>query len=165
MTAILPASILAFIFGACIGSFLNVCIYRIPAGASIVHPGSSCPRCKTMIPFYDNIPILSYLMLTGKCRNCRTPIAIRYPLVELLTGLFALACLLVFGPTMHGLVAFTFIATLIVVAFIDLDHRIGNFKVGKEADFVVLDLQATALMEQRMQNSGSLEDKLFALMM
>lgn len=124
MTAILPASILAFIFGACIGSFLNVCIYRIPAGASIVHPGSSCPRCKTMIPFYDNIPILSYLMLTGKCRNCRTPIAIRYPLVELLTGLFALACILVFGPTLHGLVSFIFIATLIVVAFIDLDHRI-----------------------------------------
>jgi len=91
MTTPMTANILAFIFGACIGSFLNVCIYRIPTGLSIVHPGSSCPRCKTMIPFYDNIPILSYLMLMGKCRNCRAPIAIRYPFVELLGGLSALA--------------------------------------------------------------------------
>ncbi len=124
MTTTLPVNIVAFIFGACIGSFLNVCIYRIPAGLSIVHPGSSCPRCKTMIPFYNNIPILSYLLLVGKCSTCKTPIAIRYPLVELLGGFFALACLLSFGPTLHGLVVFAFIATLIVVTFIDLDHRI-----------------------------------------
>ncbi|WP_319409663.1 prepilin peptidase [uncultured Desulfosarcina sp.] len=120
----LTVYILAFIFGACIGSFLNVCIYRIPAALSIVHPGSSCPRCKTMIPFYDNIPILSYLLLMGKCRSCGASIAIRYPLVELLGGLFALACTLSFGPTIHGLVVFAFIATLTVVTFIDLDHRI-----------------------------------------
>jgi leader peptidase (prepilin peptidase)/N-methyltransferase len=120
----LPLSILAFIFGACIGSFLNVCIYRIPAGESVVHPGSSCPRCKTLIPFYDNIPVVSYLILAGKCRKCNLPIAMRYPLVELLTGLLAMACSLAFGPSLHALVVFTFIATLIVVAFIDLDHRI-----------------------------------------
>lgn len=113
-----------FIFGACIGSFLNVCIYRIPAGLSIVHPGSRCPRCKKAIPFYDNIPILSYLLLLGKCRRCKTPIGIRYPFVELLGGLSALACAQVFGLTLHGLVVFAFIATLIVVTFIDLDHRI-----------------------------------------
>lgn len=124
MTTPLTVNILAFIFGACIGSFLNVCIYRIPAALSIVHPGSSCPRCKTMIPFYDNIPILSYLLLMGKCRNCQAPIAIRYPFVELLGGLFALACAMSFGPTLHGLVVFAFIATLTVVTFIDLDHRI-----------------------------------------
>jgi leader peptidase (prepilin peptidase)/N-methyltransferase len=124
MTITLTVNILAFIFGACIGSFLNVCIYRIPAALSIVHPGSSCPRCKTMIPFYDNIPILSYLLLRGKCRNCHVPIAVRYPFVELLGGLIALACALSFGPTLHGLVVFTFIATLTVVTFIDLDHRI-----------------------------------------
>jgi leader peptidase (prepilin peptidase) / N-methyltransferase len=126
----LTVNILAFIFGACIGSFLNVCIYRIPAAMSIVHPGSSCPRCKTMIPFYDNIPIFSYLMLMGKCRKCGTPIAIRYPLVELLGGLCAVACVLSFGPTLHGLVAFAFIATLIVVTFIDLDHRIIPDKIS-----------------------------------
>jgi leader peptidase (prepilin peptidase)/N-methyltransferase len=124
MTATLALTIPAFTFGACIGSFLNVCIYRIPASLSIVHPGSSCPRCKTMIAFYDNIPILSYLLLTGKCRHCKAPIAVRYPLVEALTGLFAVACILFFGPTLQGLVSFIFIATLIVVAFIDLDHRI-----------------------------------------
>jgi leader peptidase (prepilin peptidase) / N-methyltransferase len=124
MTTPLPVNIAALIFGACIGSFLNVCIYRIPAGLSIVHPGSSCPRCQTMISFYDNIPIFSYLLLMGKCRHCRAPIAVRYPLVELLTGLFAMACAMAFGATLHGLVAFGFVATLIVVTFIDLDHRI-----------------------------------------
>lgn len=116
--------ILAFVFGACIGSFLNVCIYRIPVGASIVRPGSSCPRCQTEIAFYDNIPILSWLLLMGKCRTCGASIAIRYPSVELLTGLFAAACIFFFGSGWYALAAFAFIATLIVVAFIDLDHRI-----------------------------------------
>lgn len=124
MTLTFPLHFFVFIFGACIGSFLNVCIYRIPAGVSIVHPGSSCPRCKTMIPWYDNIPIISYLLLVGKCRTCKAPIAFRYPFVELLTGVFAMACAMSFGATLHGLVTFAFIATLIVVTFIDLDHRI-----------------------------------------
>jgi leader peptidase (prepilin peptidase)/N-methyltransferase len=124
MTTPLFINIIAFIIGASIGSFLNVCIYRIPAGLSIAYPGSSCPRCQTMISFYDNIPILSYLLLVGKCRTCKAPIAIRYPFVELLGGLFALACSISFGPTLHGLVVFIFIATLITVTFIDLDHRI-----------------------------------------
>ena len=120
----LPLYTLAFIFGACIGSFLNVCIYRIPAAMSIVHPGSSCPNCNTMISFYDNIPILSYLVLMGKCRHCKTPISPRYPFVELLGAVSALACALTFGPTLHGLLIFFFLATLIVVTFIDLDYRI-----------------------------------------
>ena len=124
MTPFLPLQILAFVFGACIGSFLNVCIYRIPAAMSIVHPGSRCPRCQKTIPFYDNIPILSYLLLKGRCRSCSTRIAARYPLIELLTGIFAVACSASFGFGLHGLVAFVFIATLIVVTFIDLDHRI-----------------------------------------
>jgi leader peptidase (prepilin peptidase)/N-methyltransferase len=124
ITSTLPVNLVAFIFGACIGSFLNVCIYRIPAGLSIVHPGSSCPNCKTMIPFYDNIPILSYLLLKGKCRHCNIPISLRYPFVELLGGLSALACIVAFGPTMHAFVIFIFITTLIVVTFIDVDHRI-----------------------------------------
>ena len=120
----MPITALAFVFGACIGSFLNVCIYRIPAGLSIVRPPSSCPACKTEIAFYDNIPILGWLLLMGKCRSCKAPIAIRYPLVELVTGILAAACSISFGPTLQTLAAFAFIATLIVVAFIDLDHRI-----------------------------------------
>ena len=124
MIVTLSLNILAFVIGACIGSFLNVCIYRIPASVSIVHPGSSCPHCKTMISFYDNIPIVSYLILMGKCRYCKTPISFRYPFIELLGGISALACMVAFGPTLHGVLIFIFIATLIVVTFIDLDHRI-----------------------------------------
>lgn len=124
MTTMLPTHLLAFLVGLCVGSFLNVCIYRIPANVSIVHPGSRCPHCQTMIPFYDNIPIISYLLLMGRCRSCGTRIAARYPFIELLTGLFAVACSTAFGPTWHALVVFAFIATLIVVTFIDLDHRI-----------------------------------------
>lgn len=114
----------AFVFGACIGSFLNVCIYRIPAGLSIVRPASRCPGCEKTISWYDNIPMVSYLILRGKCRSCNTAISIRYPFVEFLTGLFAAACVYTFGPTLYSLVAFVFIAVLVVVTFIDLDHRI-----------------------------------------
>ena len=119
-----PLQIAAFVFGACIGSFLNVCIYRIPAALSIVHPGSSCPHCGYAIPFYDNIPILSYLLLRGKCRRCHAKISPRYAMVETLGGLFALACLLRFGPTLPAGIYFIFIAVLLVVTFIDIDHRI-----------------------------------------
>jgi leader peptidase (prepilin peptidase) / N-methyltransferase len=115
---------IAFMLGACIGSFLNVCIYRIPAALSIVHPGSRCPVCKTPIAFYDNIPIVSYLLLGARCRHCRTRIALRYPSIELLTGLCAVASVQGFGFDLQGLAIFAFIATLIVITFIDLDHRI-----------------------------------------
>ncbi len=77
---------LAFLFGLIIGSFLNVCILRIPAGESIVRPGSRCPRCHKAIAFYDNIPVLSWLLLGGKCRNCKAKISPMYPAIELLTG-------------------------------------------------------------------------------
>jgi len=113
-----------FIFGLCIGSFLNVCIYRLPASKSIVHPRSMCPRCGRQIPFYDNLPILSYLLLRGRCRQCRTAISVRYPLVELLAGLFALVSVLRFGMTPTAAIYFVFIAALLTVTFIDIDHRI-----------------------------------------
>jgi len=120
----LQISIAVFLFGLCIGSFLNVCIHRIPASQSIVFPGSACPRCAAPIRFYDNIPVLSYLWLLGKCRQCKSPISVRYPLVELLTGLFALAVYAKFGLSLAALVYFVFIAVLILITFIDLDHRI-----------------------------------------
>jgi leader peptidase (prepilin peptidase) / N-methyltransferase len=124
MTPTLPIMIYTFCLGLCIGSFLNVCIHRLPESRSIVRPGSTCPKCDTAIRFYDNIPLLSYLWLRGRCRACAAPISLRYPLVELLSGLMALAVVMKFGPTLQGLVLYLFICALLAVAFIDLDHRI-----------------------------------------
>ena len=110
--------------GMCVGSFLNVCIHRLPAGLSIVRPPSACPKCGTSIRWYDNIPVISYLLLRGRCRGCQVPISIRYPIVELLTGLFAMITWLQFGPIPATLIYFLFIAALLVITFIDIDHRI-----------------------------------------
>lgn len=119
-----PIGIFTFIFGLCIGSFLNVCIYRLPVSKSIVHPGSTCPKCGHLIRFYDNIPLLSYLLIGGKCRHCHAAISLRYPIVELLGGLFALGSFLKFGLSLEALIVFIFIAALLVITFIDIDHRI-----------------------------------------
>jgi len=116
--------ILIFIFGLCIGSFLNVCIYRLPAGKSIAFPPSHCPNCEAAIRIYDNVPVIGWLLLKGRCRDCGTRISWRYPLVELLTGCFALCTCLKFGPTIEAAIYFVFIAVLIVITFIDIDHRI-----------------------------------------
>ncbi len=113
-----------FILGLCIGSFLNVCIYRIPAGISIATPRSRCGHCHVDLKPYDMIPVLSYFLLGGKCRFCKTPFSIRYALIELLTGLLYVACYIKFGYTGTTFVLFFFIALLIVVFFIDLDHMI-----------------------------------------
>jgi leader peptidase (prepilin peptidase)/N-methyltransferase len=87
----------SFLFGLAFGSFLNVCIYRLPRGKSVVAPRSSCPNCGNMIPFYDNLPVLSWLLLAGKCRNCKNPISPRYMVVEILTGLLFVGCYVHFG--------------------------------------------------------------------
>jgi len=115
---------IAFVYGLCIGSFMNVCIYRLPLSRSLIKPGSACPQCGRSIPFYDNIPVISFLLLRGRCRNCGATISWRYPLVELLGGLTALAAVTRFGLSLPALVYFVFIAVLIVVTFIDIDHRI-----------------------------------------
>ena len=115
---------ISIIFGALIGSFLNVCISRLPREESIVTPGSHCPQCKTPIRFYDNIPLLSYLLLGGKCRNCHNPISLQYPLVEGITAGMSLLLFLRFGPTLSYLVYFCFVAGLIVITVIDLYHQI-----------------------------------------
>ncbi|MEE4362632.1 MAG: prepilin peptidase [Desulfotignum sp.] len=114
----------AFIFGACVGSFLNVCIHRIPRHASIVSPGSACPACGTPIPFYANIPVISFLALRGRCLFCGTAISWRYPLVEALTGAAGVLVCLRFGLTLEAVVWFAFAATLLLVSFIDLDFQI-----------------------------------------
>ena len=99
----LPGPLIAgavFLLGLLIGSFLNVCIVRIPAGKSIVLPASACPKCGAPIKPYDNIPVVSYLLLRGKCRGCQTKISLMYPLVELLNGALYLICYLAFGMTL-----------------------------------------------------------------
>ncbi|MFQ5737023.1 MAG: prepilin peptidase [Thermodesulfobacteriota bacterium] len=116
--------ILPFIFGAVVGSFLNVCIYRIPLGISIVHPPSKCPSCGKGIPIYFNVPVLGYLMLRGRCSSCGVRISVRYPLIEAATGVFAVLLFLRFGPSVELLVYFAFICALIVITFIDLRHQI-----------------------------------------
>jgi len=118
-------AILAAVVGAAVGSFLNVCICRIPEeNESIISPASRCPSCRESIKPYDNIPVLSYLILKGKCRNCGCPISFRYPAVEILTALMALFSIWKFGVTLQGLGAFVFICALIVITFIDIDHQI-----------------------------------------
>jgi len=107
--------------GGVIGSFLNVVIARVPAGQSVVTPRSRCPRCATPIAWYDNIPVLSWLLLRARCRACRLPISIRYPLVELAGGVAGWLVLARHGPTPAALAEFTLVALLLALAAIDLD--------------------------------------------
>ncbi|MBX3023464.1 prepilin peptidase [bacterium] len=117
-------TVAVFVFGALVGSFLNVCIHRIPGGESIAFPASHCPRCHAPIKPYDNIPIVSWLLLRARCRRCAAPISLRYPLVEMLGGIAAVGAVHAFGPTAGALLVFAFLAALIVITFIDLDHQI-----------------------------------------
>jgi leader peptidase (prepilin peptidase)/N-methyltransferase len=116
--------IFVFLLGLIIGSFLNVCIVRIPERKSIVMPASACPKCGTPIRPYDNIPVLSYVFLGGKCRACKTKISPIYPLVELLTALLFLGCYLAFGLSLEALKWGIFSAVMIVLVFTDLRERI-----------------------------------------
>ena len=120
----IQSAILVFIFGAIVGSFLNVCIARIPKGASLVSPPSHCPNCKDPIRFYDNIPLVSYIFLLGRCRSCGEGISPRYFVVELLMASLAAALNYEFGLGLAFFVGFVFVAGLIVISFIDLDVRI-----------------------------------------
>lgn len=131
-----------FVFGCIVGSFLNVCIHRLPLGESIVSPPSHCPHCRYSIPWFLNIPLVTWVYLRGKCRNCGAAISIRYFLVELLTGLLFLGCWLAFGRTSVwlALVYSVFLAGLVVATFIDFEHFIIPDELtigGVVAGFVV----------------------------
>lgn len=119
MALLFPLTVLAF--GAAIGSFLNVVIYRVPAGLSLLHPPSRCPTCRHPLRPYDNVPVLGWLWLRGRCRYCRTPISSRYPLVEALTGGLFLLAFAQFGLTWTTVAAWILLGLLICLAFIDLD--------------------------------------------
>ena len=116
--------LISIIFGAMVGSFLNVCIFRLPKEESIIWPGSHCPHCKKPIRFYDNIPLISYFLLRGKCRYCKGPISLQYPLVEGITALSSLLLIMKFGPSLSYLTYFAFVSALIVITVIDLYHQI-----------------------------------------
>jgi len=113
-----------FAVGAVVGSFLNVLIWRVPRRMSIVRPGSHCPACSTPIRWFDNVPILSWLLLGGRCRSCRGRISVRYPLVEAAAGLVAVAALLRYGVTVAGLEAAVFAWTSLALGLIDLEHQL-----------------------------------------
>lgn len=116
--------IFTFIFGSAIGSFLNVVIHRVPREQSVVFPGSACPECRQAIKGYDNIPVFSWLILGGKCRNCKVPISARYPAVELFTGLLWVLVFWQIGFTPLLPVAFAFVSAVVALMFIDAEHMI-----------------------------------------
>jgi len=118
------AKIIVFIFGSIVGSFLNVCIHRMPKGESVVWPRSHCPKCGKRIPGYDNIPFISYILLGGKCRFCKEGISLRYPFVELLTALLSLALFNHFGLGYAFFLYMVMVWGLIIATFIDIPHRI-----------------------------------------
>lgn len=113
-----------FILGAAIGSFLNVCIYRLPENKSVITPASCCPQCGTPIRFYDNIPILSYILLRGRCRSCGSPISVQYILVEILNGVGYVFVVWRFGVSLESGIYAILFSSLIVASVIDLHHRI-----------------------------------------
>jgi len=130
----IPFGILfSFAIGSCIGSFLNVCIWRIPRGENLSHPGSHCPKCNYEIKSYENIPILAWLMLRGKCKNCKEPISPRYIIIEAITGLIFVLITLraksVNFPIELLLSLYFLIATFITITFIDLKHLIIPSKI------------------------------------
>jgi leader peptidase (prepilin peptidase)/N-methyltransferase len=120
----LPTLVVAALFGACIGSFLNVVIYRLPLGQSIVSPPSRCPQCGYRLKWYDNLPIFGWLLLGGRCRNCKNPISIQYPLVELITALLFVLVVWATPPGPLMVSRLLFVCILIALFGIDLEHQI-----------------------------------------
>jgi leader peptidase (prepilin peptidase) / N-methyltransferase len=155
-------SVVLFVFGTMVGSFLNVCIHRLPLGQSIISPPSHCPQCKYSIPWYLNIPLFTWLWLGGKCRNCKAAISIRYFAVELLTGLLFLACWVHFGPKSPtlALVYSFFLAGLTAATFIDYEHfiipdeiTIGGMVAGFVCSFLLPQLQGADVLTSSMKRS------------
>ncbi len=142
------ARIIVFVFGSITGSFLNVCIHRMPKGESVVWPRSHCPRCQKRIPGYDNIPFISYILLKGRCRFCKEKISLRYPLVELVSALLMVALFNRFGLSYDFFLYMVMLWGLIIATFVDIAHRIipdeisvGGIIIG----FIMLSVTGLAL--------------------
>ena len=156
-----------FVLGCIVGSFLNVCIHRMPRGLSIISPPSHCPHCKYSIPWYLNVPLVTWLVLRGRCKNCGAPISPRYFIVELLTGFAFLGCWLKFGSVAHPLASIplalvygVFIAGLIAATFIDFEHFIipdeitfGGIAVGLLVSFLLPQMHDATLRRYGLLNS------------
>ena len=134
----LALAALAFAPGLALGSFLNVVAARVPLRRSIAHPGSACMSCSAPIACYDNIPVLSYVLLRGRCRRCGARISPRYPAVELATALLVAACVLAFGLTAYAALASFFCVVLVAVSATDLEHRIIPNRIVVPATAIVL---------------------------
>ena len=156
-------TVVFFVFGSIVGSFLNVCIHRMPLGQSIVSPPSHCPHCKYSIPWYLNIPLVTWLYLRGKCRNCGAPISIRYFLVELLTAVTFMSCWLAFGDQSAwlALVYAVFLAGLIAATFIDFEHfiipdeiTVGGMVAGFVCSFLLPSLHDEAAVSGSLRQSA-----------
>ena len=152
----------AFVPGLAVGSFLNVVAARLPAGRSVVKPGSACSSCGAAIAWFDNIPLLSYVLLRGRCRACGVRIGLAYPAVELATALLAAGCVLAFGLSLRALVAALFCTVLVGVSAVDLEHRIIPNRLVLPATAVVLAAQ-TALAPGAEWALGALGAALFLL--
>jgi len=155
-------SVVFFTLGCVVGSFLNVCIYRLPLGQSVVSPPSHCPHCKYSIPWFLNIPLVTWVYLRGRCRNCGASISVRYFLVELLTGLVFLSCWLAFGRQSIWLAAVfaVFLSGLIVATFIDYEHfiipdevTVGGVVLGFACSLLLPALHGTTSLSDSLKQS------------
>lgn len=129
---------LALAPGLAVGSFLNVVAARVPLRRSLMRPGSACMSCSVPIAWYDNVPLVSYLVLRGKCRNCGTRISLVYPAVELASALLISACVLVFGLSLHAAIAAFFCCVLVAISAVDLEHRIVPDRIVLPATVLIL---------------------------
>jgi leader peptidase (prepilin peptidase)/N-methyltransferase len=157
--ALLIEAVFAFLLGLSIGSFLNVCIYRWPRDLSVVRPRSHCPACEKTIAWYDNVPLLSYALLGGRCRHCRTRISARYPAVELLTGLLFAYSVLQNGLTLPALKLCVLAAILLGLLFSDLEERIlpDEFTLGGTlAGIAFAAFIPTGISAQAPDNTGQI---------
>jgi leader peptidase (prepilin peptidase)/N-methyltransferase len=147
--------VLSFVVGAMVGSFLNVCIHRLPRGESVVKPRSRCPKCGHVIHWYDNVPVISWVLLGAKCRECRAPIHWMYPLVELVTAALFLAVYWKFGMTLASPVYMAFVGAMVLVTFVDLTDWI----IPNEVTFPGIPLGVVcALVAMIYPESGLLYD-------
>jgi leader peptidase (prepilin peptidase)/N-methyltransferase len=149
----MDAALAALVFAPALalGSFLNVVAARLPEGRSLVRPGSACSRCRKAIAWYDNVPLVSYVVLRGRCRSCGEPIGLRYPAVELATGVLVAACFVRFGFTWRAAIAAVFAATLVVLSAIDAERRILPDLIVLPATAVILTAQIAFFPDRALE--------------